>query len=251
MLVSAALFAALAAPVAAEDFQWHGAIPAGKAIEIKNVNGAIAASAAPGGESLVTAVKRSRHSDPESVKIVTQENAAGVTICAVYVSADGEAPSDCGEGRRHTNVRDNDVQVEFTVQVSAGVALKARTVNGDVRATGLASDTDVKTVNGSINVTTTGEARAETVNGSIRADFGRLEGTAAVRFQTVNGSIVLGLPADASAEVSGETVNGEIESDFPLTVTGRIGKHVRGTIGSGGRRLDLETVNGSIKLTRK
>jgi DUF4097 and DUF4098 domain-containing protein YvlB len=198
----------------------------------------------------VKAVKRARRSDPESVKIVTQEHAGGVTVCAVYVGTDGEAPADC-EGRRHTNVRDNDVQVEFTVQVPAGVALKARTVNGDVRATGLASDADVQTVNGSIDVTTTGEARAETVNGGIRADFGKMEGTAPVRFQTVNGSIVVGLPGDASAEVSGQTVNGEIDSDFPLTVTGRVGRHARGTIGSGGRRLDLETVNGSIKLTRK
>jgi len=46
-------------------------------------------------------------------------------------------------------------------------------------------------------------------------------------------------------------VNGSIETDFPLTVTGRLGpRRVTGTIGNGGRRLALETVNGSIRLRK-
>ena len=46
-------------------------------------------------------------------------------------------------------------------------------------------------------------------------------------------------------------MNGEIETDFPLTVTGRISRrHLSGTIGGGGRTLELETVNGSIQLRK-
>jgi DUF4097 and DUF4098 domain-containing protein YvlB len=51
--------------------------------------------------------------------------------------------------------------------------------------------------------------------------------------------------------VRATTVNGEIETDFPLTITGKFGpRRLNGTIGSGGRRLDLSTVNGSIKLRK-
>ena len=48
-----------------------------------------------------------------------------------------------------------------------------------------------------------------------------------------------------------ETVNGEIETDFPLTVSGRVSKRrLSGTIGGGGRALEMETVNGSIHLRK-
>ncbi|PYP64110.1 MAG: hypothetical protein DMD37_03730, partial [Gemmatimonadetes bacterium] len=70
-------------------------------------------------------------------------------------------------------------------------------------------------------------------------------------FHTVNGGITLELPATFSAEVRAETVNGDIETEFPLTVTGRFGpRHLRGTVGNGGRELDLGTVNGSIRLRK-
>jgi DUF4097 and DUF4098 domain-containing protein YvlB len=68
----------------------------------------------------------------------------------------------------------------------------------------------------------------------------------------VNGGITIYLPSDFSAEVEAQTVNGDIETDFPLTVSGRFGmRRIRGTIGAGGRRIELETVNGSIRLRRQ
>jgi DUF4097 and DUF4098 domain-containing protein YvlB len=70
-------------------------------------------------------------------------------------------------------------------------------------------------------------------------------------FKTVNGTITLDLPPDLSTEVRATTVNGEISTDFPLAVTGRLSRrYVQGTIGNGGRRLELETVNGSVRLRR-
>ena len=46
-------------------------------------------------------------------------------------------------------------------------------------------------------------------------------------------------------------MNGDITTDFPLTVQGRFSKRrISGTIGSGGRQLELETVNGGIELKK-
>ncbi len=68
----------------------------------------------------------------------------------------------------------------------------------------------------------------------------------------MNGSIALSLPADASTDVQATTVNGSITTDFPLTVTGKISpRRLTGTIGGGGRSMDLETVNGSVTLRRQ
>ena len=52
-------------------------------------------------------------------------------------------------------------------------------------------------------------------------------------------------PGQVIAKISARS----IDTDFPITIKGRFGpKHMSGTIGRGGRRLVLETVNGSIEL---
>ncbi len=250
----AALIAGLALPLSAaaqQDFHWKGKIPAGKEIEIKGVNGDVQAVAATGAETEVSAVKRGKRSDPEEVKIEVVEHEGGVTICAVYPS-DGRRANECkpGEGG-HMSTRENDVVVEFTVHVPAGVRFVGKTVNGEVEAADLKSDLEAVTVNGSVRVATTGFAEATTVNGSITASMGRADWTNGVEFRTVNGGITLQLPASLSAEVRAETVNGDIFTEFPLTVTGRFGpRRLRGTIGAGGRELALSTVNGNIRLRK-
>jgi hypothetical protein len=47
-------------------------------------------------------------------------------------------------------------------------------------------------------------------------------------------------------------VNGGIETDFPITIrrAGFVGHRLNGTIGRGGPRLELSTVNGSIHLRK-
>jgi len=248
------LAAGLAIPgrraAAQNEFHWKGKLAPGKAIEIKGVNGDVH-GVAGGGEVEVTALKHGRKSDPDEVKIEVVEHGDGVTICAVYPSG-GRRENSCepGEGG-HMSTHDNDVQVDFTVRVPAGVRFVGRTVNGDVEAANLASDVDARTVNGGIRLSTSGYAEAETVNGSIVASLGRANWSDGLAFSTVNGGITLDLPANLSTEVRASTVNGDIQSDFPLMVTGKLGpRRVSGTIGSGGRQLQLSTVNGSIRLRK-
>ncbi len=245
--------AVLAAPAArAEDFRWSGAIARGKVLEIKGVNGGIEAGPASGSEVEVTARKSGRRSDPSEVEIKVVEHGGGVTICAVYPNSSDGRPNECqpGSGGR-MNTRNNDVKVEFTVRVPEGVRFIGRTVNGGVEAEGLAADAEVYSVNGTVTVTSSGLARAQTVNGSITAAMGRADWSGPLELKTVNGTITVELPASTSARVEASTVNGGIDTDFPLTVTGRFGpRHVSGTIGSGGRDLTLETVNGGIHIRR-
>ena len=250
VLAVAAVFAA--SPVFAQgDFHWKGKIAAGKEIEIKGVNGDVRAVAGSGSETEVTATKHAKRSDPDEVKIDVVEHEGGVTICAVYPS-DGRRANECrpGEGGR-MSTHENDVVVEFTVHVPAGVKFVGKTVNGEVEAASLGGDVEASTVNGGIHISTSGYAEATTVNGSIVAAMGKASWTNGVEFRTVNGGITLDLPPSLSAEVRAETVNGEIFTDFPLTVSGRLGpRRVTGTIGSGGRQLALSTVNGNIRLRK-
>jgi hypothetical protein len=247
-----------AAPAAAEpqrqgsEFRLREALAAGRTLEIRGVNGSVSAEPAEGGEFEVVANKRARHSDPDEVRIEVVRHGEGVLICAVYPNPGGE-PNTCEVGSSRSHVHDNDTTVDFTVRVPDGVKFNGRTVNGRVQAERLGADVDVKTVNGSINVSTAGLARAETVNGSITAVVGRADWPAGLQFKTVNGGIDLTLPASLSARVEAKTLNGEITSDFPLTVSGTFSRRrLSGTIGSGGddRKLILETVNGSVQIRR-
>ncbi|HZB45411.1 MAG TPA: DUF4097 family beta strand repeat-containing protein, partial [Pyrinomonadaceae bacterium] len=245
------------APVAAaepqsNEFRWRKALAAGRVVEVKGVNGNVRAEPASGGEVEVVATKTSRREDTDTVRVEAVEHADGVTICAVYPSRDAAKPNVCapGEGGR-MNVQNNDVKVDFVVRVPAGVRFAGRTVNGNVDATGMGADVDASAVNGNVKITTTGMARASTVNGSVTAAMGSAGWSDELSFSTVNGKLDLTFPASLSAEVNAETVNGDIMSDFPLTITGRYSKRkLNGTIGGGGRELHLRTVNGDVMIRR-
>jgi len=268
------VLAAGAVNAQSNDFRWSGTIPAGKSIEIRGVNGAIRAEPASGNQVEVVATKRHggsdwdhghgwRHdpSDLDSVKIEVVPNDGNVTICAVYPTQNPSVrwspgrqqdvePDECrpqSAGRTNTS---NDVVVEFVVKVPAGVRLVAKTVNGAVDVRDLKSDAEIRTVNGKVFVSTSGTATAETVNGAIEATIGTASGTAPLDFHTVNGSVTLRLPKGTNAELHAATSNGHFESEFPITIQHFSGRqrHVDGTMGSGGRRIDLHTVNGSIRL---
>jgi DUF4097 and DUF4098 domain-containing protein YvlB len=55
---------------------------------------------------------------------------------------------------------------------------------------------------------------------------------------------------DADIEMS--TVNGRFETNFPITIQGRLNpRQLRTRIGNGGRRIKLTTVNGNVELRRR
>ena len=234
------------------EFRWAGQLAAGRVVEIKGVNGDVRAEGTSGGEVEVVAVKRARRSDPESVRVEVVEHADGVTICAVYPNSRSNRPNRCApgdEGSMSTN--NNDVEINFTVRVPAGVRFSGRTVNGGVEVEGLQANVEAYTVNGDVSVSTSGVARAGTVNGSITATMGRADWQNELSFETVNGGIDLRLPSTLSADLRAETLNGQITTDFPLTSQGSFNRRrVEGMIGSGGRELRLRTVNGNVEIRR-
>lgn len=231
-----------------DHWTWHGNLAAGKTIEIRGVNGTVSAEAATGSDVEVIADKHARRDDPDDVRIEVVESDVGVTICAVYPGTNNR----CEPGGGRMNVRNNDVEVDFTVRVPRGVAFEGYTVNGDVEAAALSGPASVATVNGSARLeTSSGEAKARTVNGGVTAVVRSLEGTGSLDFETVNGSVTLSLPSGLNANLDAETVNGSITSDFPIQVQGRMTpRRLAGLIGTGGRDLHIRTVNGSVRVRR-
>ncbi len=232
--------------VQGEAFHWSGRLEPGQRLEIHGINGPIEATLAPGREARVEAEKWGRKSDPDRVKVEANQDRHGVLICARYPRPNGEL-NDCND-RHGQETRNNDTVVRFHIQVPAGVTLVAHTVNGGIEVADVKGDVEANTVNGGIHVTTTGNASATTVNGSVDARIGSdLDDD--VEFTTVNGRVLVEMPRTVNANVRGSTVHGSIYSDFPLSVRGRwVNRRIDGRLGRGGHEMTLTTVNGSIEL---
>jgi DUF4097 and DUF4098 domain-containing protein YvlB len=142
------------------------------------------------------------------------------------------------------------VAVRFRVLLPRGVKIDASTVNGPVDVAGVQAAVTLATVNGRIHAVAQGPVRATTVNGSIHATMESLGVDDAVELKTVNGSIDAELPAALNAELDASTVSGRVSTELPIQLVGRVSpRSVKARIGTGGRRLVLSTVNGSIQIT--
>ena len=236
-----------------DTFDWKGRLAAGKTLEIRGINGDIRVTPTTGDEAIVRATKTSKKSDVSRVQIKVEQHADGITICTIYPGSSSDSCDDRGKHKRNhsSDDDDNDVVVDFAVQVPANVKFEGGTVNGGIDAQGLKADATVSTVNGAIVLATAGVGSATTVNGSVRVRIGSASWDGRLDARTVNGSVTVEMPQPSDLEVEAATLNGSVSSDFPLTLQGKMSpQRFRGTIGKGGRQLRLETVNGDIALRK-
>jgi DUF4097 and DUF4098 domain-containing protein YvlB len=230
-----------------DTWRWTGKLNPDQLLQIKNVNGAIEADGSSGDTIEVVAEKSGEDRDQVRVEMVNGPD--GVTICAVYP---GEGNSCTAGSDYHQRVHDVHAKVDFTVKLPRNLRFDARNVNGSVRAEGLGRVVHATTVNGGVTVSTDSWAEASSVNGSVTVRMGSADWQGTLKISSVNGSINLDVPSNLNTEVRFHSVNGSLDTDLPLTIShtsGRWGpKSIEGTIGSGGRELDVNTVNGSVRI---
>ena len=261
LALAVVIAAPLALPLAAQDrergdpFRWSGDVQASHWVYVRNLNGPVRVEAGTGSKVEVTAVKTWRRGDPKDVRITVTQTGAGkgdLLVCALWNES-----SSCDEDGYHSHSdggwrnNHNDVSVEFTIRLPAGVKVEASTVNGGVDIDGATSDVVAHTVNGQIEARSlAGSVSARTTNGSINVRAAKLDGHQ-TEYTTVHGSITVELPSGINADVDMRTVNGRVSSDFPLTVEGTISaRRLRAKLGEGGPSLRFATVNGSIHLRK-
>jgi DUF4097 and DUF4098 domain-containing protein YvlB len=240
-----------------EEFQKTLPLSPQGTFSLKNVNGEVRVSAWKEANVEIKALKKTNKGAENLQKV-----AIDVTASADSVSVETIYP-------KHG---DTGVSVDYDIKVPEGVNLGGiSSVNGGVLITGPVSRVSASSTNGSVNLdnasgnleleTTNGDVKASRISGRINAhntngditlELAKLE--AEVRAETTNGGITLRLISDQ--EINGlleaETVNGSISLDFPITLQSleKSKHHLRGQVGRGGPQISLETVNGSIRLTR-
>jgi hypothetical protein len=263
----------------------------GESLKLVSPNGAISITEGRGNELVVRAEKRVEgRARIDDVGFVVRRVNDVLVICAVYEDedeclADGER----GRNRRSSgwNGR-NRASANFTVQLPAGVSVKAMSGNGAITISGGGNDVQAATGNGRILVSnTTGRVKASTGNGRITVEGARgpvdastgngpvavttssgpvnvssgngdidvtmndVEQASAMKFGTGSGNITLAVPSRFGAELEASTGSGDITTSIPIQLVGRATRNrLRATLGDGGERLALSTGSGDITIKK-
>ncbi|HEY1305320.1 MAG TPA: DUF4097 family beta strand repeat-containing protein [Vicinamibacterales bacterium] len=122
-----------------------------------------------------------------------------------------------------------------------GRILSLSSVSGDVRLTDVDADhVELHSVSGDLEYT------------------GRLSRSGRYEFQTHSGNIRITPVGVQSFSLEATTFSGDVRSDYPLTVQGPLGNgfarrrnSVRGTFGSGGAMLTLQSFSGNIVIVKQ
>jgi hypothetical protein len=135
--------------------------------------------------------------------------------------------------------------------VGARGRLRVNSVDGEIRLIRVDGRILAETINGAIALArvVSDSVDVSTVNGSLCYD-GTIEKGGRYRFASHNGDIAVGVPEGAGALVTVATQDGDVESDFPLRIREKMGKHFQFRLGSGGAILQLESFGGLIRLRR-
>jgi len=218
-------------------FQETYTLKAGGQFLLDNVNGSVQVEGWDRDEVEVVAVKTSQNDSPDvdRVQINVEAHPFEVDVHTLY--PDGE-----GAG----------VAVEYHIRVPKSVLLgNVHTVNGSLLVRGVEGGGELRSVNGDVEVVqSSGRFNAKTTNGNVRLQLRGLADGAPMNLETVNGSVELGLPWDARADLNVRNMNGELYSDIPVTSTAAMpgSRAFHGRLGHGGSAISIRTVNGGIRL---
>jgi DUF4097 and DUF4098 domain-containing protein YvlB len=207
-------------------------------ISLGNISGNVTITAWDRNEVKVDAVKTASTKEAlDEAKIVVNTQPDSVAIKTEY-------PNKSSWGRHN-----NSASVDYTITVPRNARLGTiSVVSGNVTIEGVTGDVHADSVSGNLVAKgLSGRSNISTVSGTIDVSFARLQSDAELK--AVNGSLTVTIPSDAKAEVSAQTVSGSITNEFGLPVEGHIvGHELRGTLGTGGPKLALSSVSGSISL---
>jgi hypothetical protein len=180
-------------------------------------------------------------------------------VKAFQKGSDRNAPVVYSGGTRNVSIRtverrgNQDIRYEVRLPREMG-RVEINSINGSIKVVDVTGQLVAEGINGSVDlIGVSGVSRVKTVNGRIRSVLNKAS-DGPMSFETVSGSIDIALKPNFDATLDANAVHGSIKIDdeFGITVEKQfIGQQARGPLGSGGQPLKLNTVNGSIKLSKQ
>jgi hypothetical protein len=269
LLLCLAFLAPLASGVTREFTKTYPLRPDGS-FTLSNVNGTVriegwdreevkvrAVKTTPDKESFLDLVAIDIDARPDALTISTRyPQEGGVEVAVDYVI---HVPR-----HAHLNLVNN---INGTLRViNSGSVGELHTVNGNIEVYEGSGNIHARTTNGNVYVelrhladargvaprssvcTPPGSSLARSSNTNINARM-RSADSRGVSAETTNGSVLLAIPADSSADLEARCMNGSFSSDLPMVMKGaEQPRTVHGRLGRGGAPIHLGTVNGTIRV---
>ena len=149
--------------------------------------------------------------------------------------------------------RDYHWDVSYEVFVPRRADLSLETHNGGIAIADVNGRIDFTALNGGVVLKRVGGAvRGSTTNGGLVIELSgdRWDGES-MDVSTTNGGVIMSVPENYSARVETGTVNGSVNTEFPVTVQGRITRQLALNLGSGGALIRAMTTNGGVNLKKR
>jgi DUF4097 and DUF4098 domain-containing protein YvlB len=237
-----------------EDFRWQRSLSSGQTVRLHNVNGNVTVTASNSGRVEIVGIKRGNSRYFEDITAAVEETSDGIVVCVVWRDSDDECNRDGfhSHGNDDNGNRWNRAHMDLEVRLPTNLEVSANSVSGNVSISGAQGDVRAASVSGDVRLERlrATSVRATTVSGEVTASIESLSGNGQLTFTSVSGNVELELPRNFDADLSMNSVSGQLDSDFQMTLGGRMrrGQRIEARIGRGGRDLDIRTVSGDVRL---
>ncbi len=168
--------------------------------------------------------------------------------------------------------RAKSVSGDVTVSRSSN-GVDCDSVSGDLELENITGDADLKTVSGNITVRNIkeGDIEAETISGKVelvdvkgavkvnaeslsgRVEYvGDINTSGRYYIKSHSGGIYLRIPGNSAFDLKAKTFSGSINSDFEITISGKISKReLNGKVNNGGADIEVKTFSGDIHILKR
>jgi hypothetical protein len=222
-----------------EYFRWEGELPSDARLVIHNPHGTVNIRPGEGSLAGLTGAIQYVEGDPQRLQILVSETDGVFRFDVAPISDEAPAP---GAIRR----------ADLGLNLPPVHTLEVHTDDGAVEAQRVASDLDIETVTGDIDVSTTGTVRVRTERGTVKVWLMDAGWLAPPSIESLTGDIEVWLPdnADAAVEI---TTRGLITTDYSIVVDPRPDsqlKRARAVVGEGTVLVAIDSNRGNVKLLR-
>ena len=129
-----------------------------------------------------------------------------------------------------------------------------KTVSGEITASLIRGSIEAESVSGDVDLTDVSDAdviKAKTLSGEV-IYLGTINASGRYELKSHSGNIHLTIPGSSAFDLEAKTFSGDIDSEFELTISGKLSKKsITGSVNGGGAVVELSTFSGDVLLRKK